>query len=407
MKRILFVDDEPNLLDGIRRTLRGQRGHWDMHFALSGLAALELCETLSFDVVVSDMCMPGMDGATLLEHIRDLYPATARLILSGYSEQALATRAAPVAYRVLTKPCNGAELQAILERVCDLQDTFATPELHILIGSIGELPSLSATCLELIAAMKNPATSASSVTRILEKDAAMTAKVLQLVNSGFFGLTQTIASVRNAVSYLGMDTLKNLALASETFRVFAPDPSLPPSFCEDMQRHMHRAALVAGSLPLDPKTRETAIVAALLHDIGGLALASRMPDKLCAILALIEQHHCTRCDAEQLLLGVTHADIGAFLLGLWGIDPLTVEAVAAHHHPTPNPNGSLNPTTAVFLADLLAHHLDLHPEDTQGLKLPLPDRACLDSLNLLQRFPEFHHRALAALATPKPQSQTA
>ena len=85
MKRILFVDDENNILDGIRRLLHADRKRWDMEFAIGGEAALRACEAGRFYVVVSDMRMPGMDGATLLGHIRDLYPSTARLILTGYA----------------------------------------------------------------------------------------------------------------------------------------------------------------------------------------------------------------------------------------------------------------------------------------------------------------------------------
>jgi YesN/AraC family two-component response regulator len=114
MKRILFVDDEGNILDGIRRMLHADRKRWDLHFAVGGEAALQACEAAPFDVVVSDMRMPGMDGATFLGHIRDRFPATARIVLSGYSEAALATRTVPMAHRFLTKPCNASELQSTI-----------------------------------------------------------------------------------------------------------------------------------------------------------------------------------------------------------------------------------------------------------------------------------------------------
>ena len=159
MKRILFVDDDNNILDGIRRMLHADRNRWDMQFAIGGEAALRACEAARFDVVISDMMMPGMDGATLLGHIRDRYPSTARLILSGYSEQRLATRAVAVAYRVLSKPCNGPELHATIERVCTLQDIFCTPEIRRIIGTIGELPSLSRTYTALDQAVHDPSAS--------------------------------------------------------------------------------------------------------------------------------------------------------------------------------------------------------------------------------------------------------
>lgn len=145
MKRILFVDDESKILDGIRRMLHADRKRWDMQFAIGGEAALQACESGSFDVVISDMRMPEMDGATLLSHIRDRFPSTARIVLSGYSDVTLATRAVPVVHRFLTKPCNATELQATIERVCTLQDILCTPEIRRIVGTVGELPSLSST----------------------------------------------------------------------------------------------------------------------------------------------------------------------------------------------------------------------------------------------------------------------
>ena len=156
MKRVLFVDDEKQILDGIRRMLSDQGDVWEMRFAQGGEEALKLCQASSFDVVVSDMRMPGMDGATLLGHVKGLFPDTARLILSGYADVALATRAIPVAHRVLAKPCDGMELQTIIESFCTLQDLFCTSELRSVIGTIGELPSLSGTYLKLAQAAQDP-----------------------------------------------------------------------------------------------------------------------------------------------------------------------------------------------------------------------------------------------------------
>ena len=142
MKRILFVDDESRILDGIRRMLYANRGCWDMQFALGGEAALQACEAGTFDMVISDMRMPGMDGATLLGHIRDRFPSTARVVLSGYSEAALGTRALPVAHRFLAKPCSESEIRSTVERLCVLQDLVDSPAIRRIVGTVSELPSL-------------------------------------------------------------------------------------------------------------------------------------------------------------------------------------------------------------------------------------------------------------------------
>jgi HD-like signal output (HDOD) protein/CheY-like chemotaxis protein len=394
VKRILFVDDESKILDGIRRMLHADRQNWEMEFAEGGEAALRKCETAAFDVVISDMRMPGMDGATLLGHIRDRFPSAARIVLSGYSEVALATRAVPVAHRVLTKPCNTTELRATIERVCALQDILCAPEIRRVIGAVGELPSLSSTYTSLTAAVRDPDTCVNQVAEIIEQDLAMSAKVLQLVNSAFFGLAQRATSLRVAVTYLGMETIKNLALASETFRLFVPDARVSQAVYEALQLHAQRTAAIASTLPVDSKSRDVTVVAALLHDVGRLILASRMPDSFCRVSERARERECEPFEAEEELLGISHAEIGAYLLGLWSIPNLAVEAIAHHHHPTRIPHSGFDSSTAVYVADLLAHELEAHPDDSTGAELGKSDRACLETLGILDRFAEFRGLAL-------------
>lgn len=393
MKRILFVDDESRILEGIRRMMHADRDRWEMQFALGGEAALQACMANSFDVVVSDLRMPGMDGATLLHHIRDRYPGTARIVLSGYSEAALAERAVPVAHRFLSKPCHASEFRSAIERVCSLQDILDKPEIRKIVGTVSELPSLSSTYMRLMQAVNNPNTAINQVAEIIEQDVAMSAKVLQLANSAFFGLAQKVTSLTSAATYLGMATIKNLALASEAFRVFVPDARIPPSFCESIQKHSQSTSAIAGRLPVEQGFRDVTAVAALLHDIGSLILACKMPEEFCSTRSMAIELGCKIYEVEEDLLGTSHAEIGAYLLGLWGISNPAVEAIAHHHKPTRIPHSGFDSTVAVYVADLLSHELEMHPEDSMGLEIEESDRACLDTLGILPRFPEF--RALA------------
>jgi HD-like signal output (HDOD) protein len=396
LKRILFVDDESKILDGLKRMLHADRKRWDMHFAVGGEAALKACDEASFDVVISDMRMPGMDGATLLRHIRERFPETARIILSGYSEITLATRSVLVAHRFLAKPCNASELQATIERVCTLQDVLCTPEIRKVIGTVGTLPSLSSSYSALTQALGRPDTSIGTVAAILSHDIAMSAKVLQLVNSAFFGLAQTITSLQNAASYLGMETIKNLALVSEAFKVFVPDSRIPQTAIEAIQRQAQVTAAIAVVLPADPKTRDVTVLSALLHDVGRLVLASKLPDQFSAVVARTRERGCEPFEAEEEILGTSHAEIGAYLLGLWGLPNLAVEAIAHHHHPDRIPHSGFDSSVALYVAGLLAYELEAHPEDASGAELREFDRTCLEKLGLLPRFPEFRSLAIQA-----------
>lgn len=398
MKRIMFVDDEFSVLDSIRRALEPERSRWEMHFELGADTAMENCRRQGFDLVIADLRMPGTDGTTLLASIRELCPEAARVVMASGSDAATVSRASSDAYRVLAKPIQSKDLLSTIERIFTLQNLLGTHEIRRTIGHIGSLPSLSTSYLALQDAVLDPNTSLSRIAGIIEKDVAMSAKILQLVNSGLFGLAQMISSITTAVSYLGTETIKNLALASETFRVFIPDPCIPRTFLEMMNRHAQRSAVIVTALPLSIKDRDAAIVAALLHDIGQLVLASRMPLPFSSALSLSRERNCAPFEAEESLLGVSHAELGAYLLGLWGINSLTVEAVAHHHRPNRIPHQGLDSSAATYLASLIALQLDLHPNDLTGADLPAHDKDCLGTLGLMTQYPVLRARAVAALS---------
>jgi DNA-binding NtrC family response regulator len=116
--RVLFVDDEPNMLSALRRLLSPQRNRWDMTFVGNGASALDVLERESFNVVVSDMRMPGMDGAALLREVQRLYPAVYRVVLSGYAEPEATSRVMQVAQQFLAKPCDPSDLIGAIEQGC-------------------------------------------------------------------------------------------------------------------------------------------------------------------------------------------------------------------------------------------------------------------------------------------------
>ena len=402
MKRILFVDDESTVLDGIRRALYAERNRWQMQFVLGGEQALQACERSSFDVVISDLRMPGMNGATLLAEIQNRFPEASRIALTGYSDVALATRAASVAHRVLAKPCAPSELRETIERVIALRDLVAYPVIREIIGGVGELPSLSSTYTSLTNAISDPYVSIEQVAAIIQRDVAMAAKVLQLTNSAFFGLPQRVTNLSSAVSYLGIATIKSLALASEAFKVFQPGPQIPISVCDSIEDHSIRVATIVAALPVQPQFRDVSIVAGLLHDIGKLFLASRMQDEYSAIGAHVSARGCTWFEAEEDVLGTSHAEIGAYLLGLWGIPELAVEAIAYHHRPSRIPHSNFDCTQALFVADLLAHELEAESGAPVDEKDEKQEQALLEELGLLSRLEEFRELAAAACNRKEP-----
>ncbi len=331
MKRILFVDDEQHLLDGLRDLLSKQRKQWDMVFALGGQAALVECARAPFDVVVSDIRMPGMDGVALLTQIKQRYPATARIVLSGQAERDATVSALPVAHQFLSKPCEADTLRMVVDRACRLQRLLHDDAVRQVVGRLDRLPSVPRTYWELTQAASAADVGMAVLAKIVEKDAAMTVKVLQLVNSSYFGLPRKQASVQQAVSYLGLELLKSLVLSAHVFATATP--TIESFSMNRLQEESVLTARIAKRLLGGQDGAMEAYTAALVHEVGQIVLATSSPDRFGEAIRASAAHGRPLHLCEQDILGVTHAEVGAYLLGLWGLPLTIVEAVAFHHAP--------------------------------------------------------------------------
>jgi putative nucleotidyltransferase with HDIG domain len=355
MTRIIFVDDDIRILEGLQRMLRPQRHIWEMAFAPSGPAALQMMEAAPFDVIVSDMRMPGMDGAALLKAVRDKHPSVLRIILSGYTELEAALSAVPVAHQFLVKPCDQDTLQTAIERATSLNSILNNKRLESIVGSIQQLPSLLKSCQEMRQALSDPSASSQRIAQLVERDPAMSAKVLQLVNSAFFGVARNVSDINTAINYLGKSILENLVQSVEIFRVFRPTKAIPGFSLEALHAHAQLTAKVAGHVAGDKTIRGLAMVAGLLHDVGKLVLAEATPEHFARAIAGAEKENRPLFEIEEELTGVSHAEVGAYLLSMWGIPYLIVEAVAHHHHPERVGCEKVDLLATVYFANWLAH----------------------------------------------------
>ncbi|HLG58660.1 MAG TPA: response regulator [Vicinamibacterales bacterium] len=350
MKRILFVDDEVNVLDGLRNVLRKQRREWDMVFAIGGQAALDELERAPFDVIVSDMRMPGMDGAALLQKVKDRYPAIARIVLSGHAEREAVMRTLPVAHQYLSKPCEEEQLRSVITRTCNLQALLHDETIRSVIGHFDALPSAPQLYSEITEAAARSNTTLAVVSRIVEKDPALVAKVLQLVNSAYFGLAHRVTSVQQAVQFLGLDLIKGLAMTEHVFAgaTFSPIEGFS---VEGLQRHSLLIARVAKKAMDNSPRSDEVFAAAIVHDIGKILLACGFPDRFGEVVRMARERGQPFHQVEPEVFGTTHAEVGAYLLGAWGLPFAMVEAVAYHHRPELVPDGEREVLMAVYLAE--------------------------------------------------------
>lgn len=385
MINILFVDDEPNILDGLQRMLRSMRREWQMYFANNGFEALEMLKEKEIDVIVSDMKMPGMDGAKLLYEVRNLYPHTVRIILSGYSEKEMIMKSITTAHQYLAKPCDSEILKLTVSRACSLRDLLLDEKLRRLVSKMRTVPSLPTLYSDLVSELNNDEPSMRHIAEIVKKDIGMTVKVLQIVNSAFFGLRRNITNAHEAIDFLGLETITSLALGIGVFSQFENQ-----NLNKDLLTHLWDHSIKVGKLAQaiaeaeNPKTANDAFTAGILHDIGEVVLAFNLPDQFRRAQELVTNENMSRTQAETIVFEATHSEVGAYLLGLWGLPNQVVEAIAFHHTPSAIEPNMFSPLTAVHIANAFERYGKRMILDNPDSIL---DTNYLKKLNVMEKLP--------------------
>lgn len=358
MKTLLFVDDEPKVLQGLQRQLRDMRNEWDMNFVESGPQALDFMAAHPVDIVVTDMMMPMMDGSQLLTEIVWRYPQTVRIVLSGHAEREAVFRLVGPAHQYLSKPCDADELRNAIARAFALRDLLGNERLKQLTTRIKNLPVLPAMQNQLTEELRKESPSMDRVGEIISRDIGMTVKILQLVNSAFFGLAQSVSNPTEAAMYLGLNTIRSLALSIGIFSQY--DQDVCKSFSLDaLAQHSWTTGLMARRVAQTErqgaKILEQCFLAGMLHDVGQLILASALQEEYGEVIAKAKTQNVPVWQVEQEFFGATHADVGAYLLALWGLPNPIIEAVALHHQPARSATAGFSPAVAVHVADVFAH----------------------------------------------------
>lgn len=397
-KRILFVDDEPHVLDGLHRMLHRMQQEWEMEFVTSGQEALDTMAAHPVDVIITDMRMPNMNGAQLLEVVRSRYPDIVRLVLSGYSNRELILRSVGPAHQFLAKPCDANALIATVTRSCTLRSHLNTPALAGVVARIESLPALPATYAELVHTLANDNASSADVGDIISRDLGLTSKILQLVNSAFFGLHEPIDDTSRAVLYLGLDTVKSLALNEGVFSQI--DATIVREFSiEKLQEHCLRVGLlsrrIAREASLPSPAQNDAFTGGILHGVGRLIMAANFPQEHRQSLAIARDRGIRLPEAEREILGATHTQLGGYLLGLWGLSDPIVEAVTFHNEPGASPNRTAGPLMVVHVAN----HLDQKSTASAFSEGPCPlDLQYLAEVGMTEQLS--HWRTLAPTLVP-------
>jgi len=393
-----------------------------MKYTGRGKDDFELMEKSSYDVVVSDMHMPDMDGVKLFEIVMERFPGTVRIMHSDNSDRAMAMKSVKCTHQFLMKPCTAEIMKYTIERTCKLKDLLKDEALIETVGWIKNLPSLPILYVLITKEMQSPEPSLTKVGSLISHDISFSAKILQLVNSAYFGLPQKIIDPQQATIYLGIEVVKALVLSNHVFSSFRDEAELLGFSISELWRHSLGVGMLAGEIArvemVEDKVVEEAFIAGMLHDIGKLILL-RVPVLYKKIMEFVEYTGSDLVDAEYTVLKTSHAEMGAYLLGLWGIPDSVVEILAFHHEPstfienvfstinnpsdknkdktTPTGGKLESRSTAKFLKELtaltavhVANALVMQKDCSQDMTtFPYVDMLYLRTLGLSDRLPEW------------------
>ncbi len=391
---VLFVDDEPAILRGLERQLLtidicpDSTASPNRLYAAGASEALDIMAQTECDIIVTDMRMPGMDGAALLNAVRAKYPQTVRIILSGYSDGGFKLLTTGLAHQYLAKPCDLKVLQSVLQETFRLRSLLHNDGLKKIVAQMATLPSLPTLYQELMIEIQSPNSSLKQVGKIVAKDSGMTAKILQLVNSAYFGLPRQVTTASQAVTLLGLDTIKSLILSIHIFTKFKKTFLKSEFRLKELLTHNLTVAALARCIArqqgANQHIADMAFTAGILHDVGKLIMIANLSEQYQWALALAQKQHISLLGAEKHIFNTTHAIVGAYLLNLWGLPHPIVEAVAYHHTPADSVSRQFSPLTAVHVANAWAYQAETLPLQYSLSEI---DPAYIGDLNLIDQLP--------------------
>ncbi|MCB2109334.1 MAG: HDOD domain-containing protein [Rhodobacteraceae bacterium] len=355
--KILFVDDEDNVLRGLARMLRTRRDAWDMSFVNSGQAALDFLEKNKVEVVVSDMRMPGMNGAELLNKVRERWPDTIRIVLSGFAERESILKTIGPSHRYLAKPCTEQVLTEAITHSLKLRKQLQAETLRKAITGLTHIPTLPDVYARVLRELSDELASAESLAEIVEKDVSISAQLMKLTNSAYFSLQRPCTTVKQAINFIGFENVRATVLLAGVFEQFR---SIAPTLVQVVERLTRRsigiATLAQAIARNDGASQEIAdqsFCAGVLAHLGTIVLIANQPKQFVDAMSKADTARGSWLDTEYEMFGATHAQIGGYILGLWGFSDGVVEAVTYHHNPSALTSAAAPILTAVHVAQYM------------------------------------------------------
>ena len=398
-RQIIFVDDDVYVLKGYQRALEPFANAWDVYFCTTGAEALTFLGRQPVDAIITGMRMPGMSGIDLLEQVIQHYPSVIRMIMSGSVEEPSAYRAASLAHQLMAKPCDIQTIFGAVEDTCHLRDSLSDKKLVKIITGLKNLPSVPTLYVRLLKEFEREQPTLTKVGEIISMDIAMTAKILQLVNSAFFSIPYKVSNLNQALSILGLNTIKSLVLSVGVFSEYQ-NRSFSAFSIDELWQHSifvgNLSRAIAVSANLSRAEQDEAQMAGILHDVGKL-IQTDIPGfyRLLSMNTKIPE-----IQMEYHYLGTSHAEIGAYMLSLWGLPSTVIKAVAFHHKPISATAFKMDSVFCVYIANHL--YYEEKPNTKNTLPLPPLDMQLLEQIKSANKVEDWRYMAKRIFAGEKP-----
>ena len=347
---VLFVDDDINVINGIKRILYKYRDQWKMYFVSSGERAIEILALKDIDVLVCDIMMPGLNGYEVLQYTYEEHPHVIRFILSGYHDEELILKSTKYAHQYLQKPISPAFIINTIKKTVFTRGYLDNdPDIIKKISSIRVIPGIPELYIKINTMLSDENTSTLKIADTIAEEPSLVAKILHVVNSGFFGISQRITSIETAISYLGINLLKALILYYLTFENKWNYTDVTKQIERIGRESMNTAKLAQIIAEVSESTKEESeevFIAALMHRIGEIVI--------------IENPEVFSIHSTSV---INPPGIAAYILGMWGLPSVVVEAIAYQNDPLNENNTALKHTLNLFLSRKL---LNLPTEILEG-----------------------------------------
>lgn len=385
-KRLLIADIDACTLEGFQQALDSE---WTLARVSSAAEVLSILGAESFDVFAAAWDLPGLEELELFQKVRLRHPGMLRFVITDEANKERILPQAVGTHQFILKPLTPETIKSILERAMALDQWIASSQIRELVARISSFPTIPSLYFEILTALRSPDVSTDQIGAIIAKDMATMTKIFQVLNSAYYALPRKITDPSEAVGLLGFESIKSLVIS---IKLLSQNDKIKPIYysIDRLWRHSTRVGRTCKQLTLmetgEQAMAETAYTAGLMHDLGKIVLASEFDSQYHGVQSLARKQKVPLSAVEREIFGASHGEVGAYLLGLWGMPLDLLEAAALHDHPGNHIRKEFTPLTAVHIANVLEQEAS---SDTNGFVPPQLDMAYLEELGLQDRLEDW------------------